>query len=143
MLIRDSCTVEVKLIWTLVKRWIHCKRLHDLTWTRGNYERYLQISLSRENNITTGKIYNHVIERERKGDYLGKTVQVVPHITTAIQEWCERVACIPVDDTKEKPGKILDVKGLRPIRLLRHFPSADLPEKLWADCTRDARCLYH
>ncbi|KAI0482487.1 CTP synthase N-terminus-domain-containing protein [Xylariaceae sp. FL0804] len=69
----------------------------------GNYERYLGISLTRENNITTGKIYKHVIERERKGDYLGKTVQVVPHITEAIQEWIERVARIPVDDSGEEP----------------------------------------
>jgi CTP synthase len=69
----------------------------------GNYERYLNIKLTRENNITTGKIYKHVIERERKGDYLGKTVQVVPHITDAIQDWIERVAGIPVDDTKEEP----------------------------------------
>ena len=77
-----------------------------LTRTRGNYERYLQISLSRENNITTGKIYNHVIECERKGVYLGRTVQVVPHITDAVQDWCERVARIPVDDTKEEPGML-------------------------------------
>jgi CTP synthase len=69
----------------------------------GNYERYLNITLTRENNITTGKIYQHVIERERRGDYLGKTVQVVPHITDAIQAWIERVAKIPVDDTNEQP----------------------------------------
>ncbi|KAL2064720.1 hypothetical protein VTL71DRAFT_3858 [Oculimacula yallundae] len=69
----------------------------------GNYERYLNITLTRENNITTGKIYQHVIERERRGDYLGKTVQVVPHLTDAIQDWIERVARIPVDDTKESP----------------------------------------
>lgn len=69
----------------------------------GNYERYLNITLTRENNITTGKIYQHVIERERRGDYLGKTVQVVPHITDAIQDWIERVAKIPVDDTKQEP----------------------------------------
>jgi CTP synthase len=59
--------------------------------------------LTRENNITTGKIYKHVIERERKGDYLGKTVQVVPHITDAIVNWIERVAKIPVDDTNQEP----------------------------------------
>ena len=41
----------------------------------GNYERFLDVSLSRDNNITTGKIYQHVIQKERKGDYLGKTVQ--------------------------------------------------------------------
>ena len=69
----------------------------------GNYERYLNITLTRENNITTGKIYQHVIEKERRGDYLGKTVQVVPHLTDAIQDWIDRVARIPVDDTKEEP----------------------------------------
>ena len=69
----------------------------------GNYERYLNVTLTREHSITTGKIYQHVIERERKGDYLGKTVQVVPHITNGIQEWIERVARIPVDDTNEEP----------------------------------------
>lgn len=69
----------------------------------GNYERYLNITLTRENNITTGKIYQHVIERERRGDYLGRTVQVVPHLTDAIQDWIERVARIPVDDTNETP----------------------------------------
>ena len=69
----------------------------------GNYERYLNITLTRDNNITTGKIYQHVIERERKGDYLGKPVQVVPHITDAIQDWIEKVARIPVDDSGEEP----------------------------------------
>ena len=44
-----------------------------------------------------------VIERERKGDYLGKTVQVVPHITDAIQDWIERVAVVPVDGRDGKP----------------------------------------
>lgn len=43
----------------------------------GNYERFLDITLHRDNNITTGRIYKHVIEKERKGDYLGKTVQGV------------------------------------------------------------------
>mmetsp|Transcript_42137 Transcript_42137/g.86128 ORF Transcript_42137/g.86128 Transcript_42137/m.86128 type:complete len:594 (-) Transcript_42137:276-2057(-) len=62
----------------------------------GNYERFLDISLSADNNITTGKIYQAVIERERKGEYLGKTVQVVPHITNAIGDWIERVATRPV-----------------------------------------------
>ncbi|KAI9889634.1 MAG: CTP synthase ura7 [Vezdaea aestivalis] len=69
----------------------------------GNYERYLNIALTRDNNITTGKIFQHVIERERKGDYLGKTVQMVPHVTGAMQEWVERVARIPVDSTNETP----------------------------------------
>ena len=67
----------------------------------GNYERYLNVTLTRENNLTTGKVYQHVISRERRGDYLGKTVQLVPHVTDAIMDWVERVARIPVDDTNE------------------------------------------
>jgi len=58
----------------------------------GNYERFLDVNLSSDNNITTGKVYKNVIEKERRGDYLGKTVQIVPHITDEIREWIKRVA---------------------------------------------------
>lgn len=51
----------------------------------GHYERFLNISTSRSNNVTTGSIYQTVIEKERRGDYLGKTVQVIPHITDEIK----------------------------------------------------------
>ena len=63
----------------------------------GNYERFLDIALTRDNNLTTGKIYSKVIEAERRGDYLGKTVQVIPHITDEIQSWIEEVAHRPID----------------------------------------------
>uniref|UniRef100_A0A7S4L239 CTP synthase n=1 Tax=Paramoeba aestuarina TaxID=180227 RepID=A0A7S4L239_9EUKA len=72
----------------------------------GNYERFIGISLSKDNNITTGKIYNQVIERERRGDYLGKTVQVVPHIVDAIQDWIERVAQIPTSSDKSTKPEV-------------------------------------
>jgi len=52
----------------------------------GNYERFLSVSLTKESNLSTGKIYQSVIDRERMGDYLGKTVQVVPHISGKIQK---------------------------------------------------------
>jgi len=52
----------------------------------GHYERFLDISLSKNNNFTTGQVYSSVIERERRGDYLGKTIQVIPHITNEIKE---------------------------------------------------------
>ena len=71
----------------------------------GNYERFLDVALTRENNITTGKVYGNVIEKERRGDYLGKTVQVVPHITNEIQDWIERVANVCSDGS----GEIADV----------------------------------
>ncbi len=51
----------------------------------GHYERFLDISLSKLNNFTTGQVYSSVIERERRGDYLGKTIQVIPHITDEIK----------------------------------------------------------
>ena len=95
----------------------------------GNYERYLDIALTRDNNITTGKMYQHVIERERRGDYLGRTVQVVPHLTDAVQDWIERVARIPVDDTNETPdvciielgGTVGDIESGPFIEAMRQF----------------------
>jgi CTP synthase len=73
----------------------------------GNYERFLDIELTADHNLTTGKVYSRVIAAERRGDYLGKTVQVVPHITNAIQDWMERVAYIPVDP--KRPGQVADI----------------------------------
>eukprot|EP01082_Thalassiosira_pseudonana_P007515 g6688.t1 g6688 contig23:1029954-1030578(+) len=74
----------------------------------GNYERFLSISLTSDHNITTGKIYRKVISKERRGDYLGKTVQVVPHITDEIQSWIEEVAQIPVDDQGNRHWAAVD-----------------------------------
>ncbi|XP_042389580.1 CTP synthase-like isoform X2 [Zingiber officinale] len=95
----------------------------------GNYERFLDIKLTSDNNITTGKIFQHVINKERKGDYLGKTVQVVPHITDAIQEWIERVAMIPVDGREgpadvcviELGGTIGDIESMPFIEAMSQF----------------------
>ncbi|XP_018413142.1 PREDICTED: CTP synthase 2 [Nanorana parkeri] len=95
----------------------------------GNYERFLDISLYKDNNITTGKIYQHVINKERRGDYLGKTVQVVPHITDAIQEWVMNQAKVPVDKDRQEPqicvielgGTIGDIEGMAFIEAFRQF----------------------
>lgn len=94
----------------------------------GNYERFLDITLHKDNNITTGKIYQRVIEKERIGEYLGKTVQVVPHITDAIQEWVERVAQRPVRGSSrpevcvvELGGTIGDIEGMPFVEAFRQF----------------------
>ncbi|CAK0762419.1 hypothetical protein CVIRNUC_002955 [Coccomyxa viridis] len=95
----------------------------------GNYERFLDITLTRDNNVTTGKVYQAVIERERRGDYLGKTVQVVPHITDAIQDWIERVAHVAVDGRDGPPtvcvielgGTVGDIESMPFIEALRQF----------------------
>ncbi|XP_062831305.1 CTP synthase 2 isoform X3 [Anolis carolinensis] len=95
----------------------------------GNYERFLDINLYKDNNITTGKIYQHVINKERHGDYLGKTVQVVPHITDAVQEWVMNQAKVPVDGDKKEPqicvielgGTIGDIEGMPFVEAFRQF----------------------
>lgn len=69
----------------------------------GNAERYLAVRLKGDNNITTGKIYLDVIQKERRGGYLGVTVQVVPHVVNAIIDWIKRVARIPVDGSGVEP----------------------------------------
>ncbi len=58
----------------------------------GNYERFLDTELTRDHNLTTGKIYQSVISKERRGEYLGKTVQIIPHITNEIKDRIRRVA---------------------------------------------------
>ncbi|NXF11107.1 PYRG1 synthase, partial [Smithornis capensis] len=95
----------------------------------GNYERFLDIRLTKDNNLTTGKIYQYVINKERKGDYLGKTVQVVPHITDAIQEWVMSQARIPVDEDGVEPqvcvielgGTVGDIESMPFIEAFRQF----------------------
>jgi len=57
----------------------------------GHYERFLNVRTSQANNITTGRIYQNVIAKERRGDYLGKTVQVIPHITDEIKKCIQRL----------------------------------------------------
>ncbi|KAJ2868334.1 CTP synthase ura7 [Coemansia aciculifera] len=95
----------------------------------GNYERYLNVTLTRDNNITTGKIYREVIDKERRGDYLGKTVQVVPHITNAIQDWVERVGGVPTTENGRVPdvcivelgGTVGDIESAPFIEAMRQF----------------------
>eukprot|EP00451_Oxyrrhis_marina_P004006 CAMPEP_0204270152 /NCGR_PEP_ID=MMETSP0468-20130131/18311_1 /ASSEMBLY_ACC=CAM_ASM_000383 /TAXON_ID=2969 /ORGANISM="Oxyrrhis marina" /LENGTH=603 /DNA_ID=CAMNT_0051245645 /DNA_START=43 /DNA_END=1854 /DNA_ORIENTATION=- len=69
----------------------------------GNYERLLDVTLTAEHSVTSGKIFETVIQQERKGSYLGKTVQMVPHVTDAIQFWLESVAVQPVDSQSGCP----------------------------------------
>lgn len=70
----------------------------------GNYERFLDVSLSRDHNITTGKVYRRVLDKERQGHFLGKTVQVVPHIVDEVITWIDTVAHQPlVFDACRKP----------------------------------------
>jgi CTP synthase len=91
----------------------------------GHYERFIDESLTRENNVTTGQIYQSVISKERRGDYLGATVQVIPHITNEIKAQVRRVADKSGADVciVEVGGTVGDIESLpflEAIRQIRH-----------------------
>ncbi|KAJ6686668.1 CTP SYNTHASE [Salix purpurea] len=108
----------------------------------GNYERFLDVTLTKDNNITTGKIFQFVIEKERKGDYLGKTVQVVPHITDAIKDWIESVAVIPVDG-KEGPADVCVIELGGTVGDIESMPFIEALRQLSFSVGQDNFCLVH
>jgi CTP synthase len=87
----------------------------------GHYERFIDESLSQANNITTGRIYQTVINKERRGDYLGSTVQVIPHITDEIKAAVRRLA--PENDVviTEIGGTVGDIESLPFLEAIRQF----------------------
>jgi CTP synthase len=89
----------------------------------GHYERFIDQNLSRINNVTTGQIYNAVISKERRGDYLGGTVQVIPHITNEIKERIRQVADDSGADVviAEIGGTVGDIEGLPFLEAIRQF----------------------
>ncbi|MFQ5598265.1 MAG: CTP synthase [Nitrospiria bacterium] len=94
----------------------------------GHYERYTSVYMSKDNNYTTGKIYYNVISKERRGDYLGGTVQVVPHITDEIKRSIMSVADLspsghPVDVAiVEIGGTVGDIESLPFLEAIRQYP---------------------
>ncbi len=89
----------------------------------GHYERFVDENLTRDSNVTSGSVYNHVISKERRGDYLGSTVQVIPHITNEIKERISRVARDPDVDVviTEIGGTVGDIESLPFLEAIRQF----------------------
>jgi CTP synthase len=89
----------------------------------GHYERFLNVPTSQANNITTGRIYQSVINKERKGDYLGKTVQVIPHITDEIKRRIKIVGSQGKFDIviTEIGGTVGDIESLPYIESVRQM----------------------
>jgi CTP synthase len=87
----------------------------------GHYERFIDESLSQANNITTGRIYSDVIAKERRGDYLGSTVQVVPHITDEIKSRIHRLADENDFVITEIGGTVGDIESLPFLEAIRQF----------------------
>ncbi len=89
----------------------------------GHYERFTHAVLTQSNNLTSGRIYENIISRERRGDYLGKTVQVIPHVTNEIKAACRKVAADVDIAIIEIGGTIGDIESLpfiEAIRQMRH-----------------------
>ncbi|MBV8617199.1 MAG: CTP synthase, partial [Acetobacteraceae bacterium] len=100
----------------------------------GHYERFTGVSARKSDNVTTGRLYSEVIARERRGDYLGATIQVIPHVTDAIKEFvradldgCDFALC-------EIGGTVGDIEGL---------PFLEAIRQLRLDVGRDNLCYVH
>ena len=95
----------------------------------GHYERFINENLTQNSSVTMGKIYSNVIEKERKGEYLGKTVQVIPHITNEIKE---KIYGFENTDTdiviSEVGGTVGDIEGLSIIEAIRQVGLEKNPE---------------
>ena len=91
----------------------------------GHYERFIDINLNKYSNVTTGKIYSEVLKKERRGDYLGATVQVIPHITNMIKEKIMRAGTITDADVviTEVGGTVGDIESLPFLEALRQMKS--------------------
>ncbi|NBT11534.1 MAG: CTP synthase, partial [Betaproteobacteria bacterium] len=92
----------------------------------GHYERFITSRMKRSNNFTTGQIYKSVLEKERRGDYLGKTVQVIPHVTNEIQEYVKRGAGYGTPDAVdvaivEIGGTVGDIESLPFLEAVRQL----------------------
>ena len=87
----------------------------------GHYERFLDVNLSKNNNFTTGQVYSRVIEKERRGDYLGKTIQVIPHIVNEIKERIVRAGEKQDILIVEIGGTVGDIEGLPFLEAIREL----------------------
>lgn len=98
----------------------------------GHYERFLDAYISKENNVTTGQLYLNVITKERKGDYLGETVQIIPHITDEIKTRIRTVAEKSNADIViiELGGTVGDIEGMPYLEALRQLHAEEGPHNV-------------
>ncbi len=100
----------------------------------GHYERFTHARLTRDNNLTTGRIYEQIITKERRGDYLGKTVQVIPHVTNEIKNAMRKIGADCEVAIVEIGGTVGDIESL---------PFLEAIRQMRQDLGRDNTCFVH
>ena len=100
----------------------------------GHYERFTHAPLSRDNNLTTGRIYESIITKERRGDYLGKTVQVIPHVTNEIKAAARKIGTDCDVAIVEIGGTVGDIESL---------PFLEAIRQMRQELGRDSTCFVH
>ena len=103
----------------------------------GHYERFTDVKMGRRNNFTTGQIYESVISKERRGDYLGGTVQVIPHITDEIKSW---IMAAPADGRRPRSA-IVEVGGT--VGDIESLPFLEAIRQMGIELGRDNVCYIH
>ena len=102
----------------------------------GHYERFTHAKLSRDNNLTTGRIYEQIITKERRGDYLGKTVQVIPHVTTEIKNAARKVA-----NSDDVDVVIVEIGGT--VGDIESLPFLEAIRQMRQELGRENTCFVH
>src|SRR5579859_8091760 len=100
----------------------------------GHYERFTHAKLTRDNNLTTGRIYEQIITKERRGDYLGKTVQVIPHVTNEIKNAMRKIGADCEVALVEIGGTVGDIESL---------PFLEAIRQMRQDLGRENTCFVH
>jgi CTP synthase len=107
----------------------------------GNYERFLDIELNSSHNITTGKVYRLVIDKERRGDYLGQTVQIIPHITDQIKDCIRKAATENVYHGKPADICLVEVGGT--VGDIESMPFLESVRQMRSELPYEDRALVH
>ena len=105
----------------------------------GHYERFTGVSAAKSDNITTGRIYSTILEKERRGDYLGATVQVIPHVTDQIKQFCLTPAL--TDEGKEVDFVLVEIGGT--VGDIEGLPFFEAIRQLGQDLPRGQSCFVH
>src|SRR5450755_4712473 len=107
----------------------------------GHYERFITTRMKKTNNFTTGQIYKSELEKERRGDYLGKTVQVIPHITNEIQDFIRRGASAAFPDSGGADIAIVEIGGT--VGAIESLPFLEAARQMSLKGGRGYACFLH